>query len=87
MESSKHFIDAKVTKDSIKVAVADNKVTVTPADGAAGQSFIRFKSIKFSRYVCELNQLTLDTDKKLKLTVKNGKVDSEAGLKALKKLD
>nr|BAE93554.1 antigenic membrane protein Amp [Tomato yellows phytoplasma] len=76
-------LNAKVTKDSVKVAVADNKVTVTPVDGDAGKALSGSKVLSLVG-VCELNKLTLGTDKKLTLTVKDGKVDAEAGLKALK---
>nr|ABG79542.1 putative antigenic membrane protein [Chrysanthemum yellows phytoplasma] len=76
-------LNAKVTKDSVKVEVADNKVTVTPADGDAGKALSRSKQLILVG-VCELNKLTLGTNKKLTLTVKDGKVDAEAGLKALK---
>nr|BAE93530.1 antigenic membrane protein [Onion yellows phytoplasma] len=74
-------LNAKVTKDSVKVAVADNnKVTVTPADGDAGKALSGSKILNLVG-VCELNKLTLGTEKKLTLTVKDGKVDAEAGLK------
>ncbi|WP_227807287.1 hypothetical protein [Mulberry dwarf phytoplasma] len=76
-------LDKKVTKDSVKVTVAVNKVTVTPADGDAGKALKGSKELTLVG-VCELNKLTLGTDKKLTLTVKDDKVDAEAGLKALK---
>ncbi|QBF24036.1 hypothetical protein ['Catharanthus roseus' aster yellows phytoplasma] len=78
-------LNAKVTKDSVKVLVStDSKtVTVSPADGDAGKTLSGAKVLNLVG-VCELDKLTLGKDKKLTLTVKNGKVDAEAGLKALK---
>nr|ADM86705.1 antigenic membrane protein [Mulberry yellow dwarf phytoplasma] len=77
------LLDKKVTKDSVKVIVTNNQVKVTPADGQAGSALKGEKLLNLVG-VCELNKLTLGTDKKLTLTVKDDKVDAEAGLKALK---
>ncbi|GLH60600.1 hypothetical protein HGD80_04125 [Paulownia witches'-broom phytoplasma] len=76
-------LNAKVTKDSVKVVVDGNKVTVTPVNGDAGKALSGSKVLDLVG-VFELNKLTLGTDKKLTLTVKDGKVDAEVGLKALK---
>nr|BAE93534.1 antigenic membrane protein [Mulberry dwarf phytoplasma] len=77
-------LDAKVTKDSVKVTVANNKVKVVPADTSDKSALKGSKELNLVG-PCKLNELTLDTDKKLTLTVKDDKVDAEAGLKALKK--
>nr|BAE93574.1 antigenic membrane protein Amp [Porcelain vine witches'-broom phytoplasma] len=76
-------LDAKVTKDSVKVTVVNNKVKVEPVDNSATSTLKGSKELNLVG-VCELNKLTLGTDKKLTLTVKDDKVDAEAGLKALK---
>nr|ADC54994.1 immunodominant membrane protein precursor [Chinaberry witches'-broom phytoplasma] len=76
-------LDKKVTKDSVKVMVADNKVTITPVDTSATSVLTGSKVLTLVG-ICKLDELTLGTDKKLKLTPKDDKVDAEAGLKALK---
>nr|BAE93570.1 antigenic membrane protein Amp [Sumac witches'-broom phytoplasma]BAN57419.1 antigenic membrane protein Amp [Rhus yellows phytoplasma] len=76
-------LDKKVTKDSVKVQVINNQVKVTPVD-ASTTSALKGEKLLDLVGVCELNKLTLGTDKKLTLTVKDDKVDAKAGLKALR---
>ncbi|MBS2994031.1 hypothetical protein ['Santalum album' aster yellows phytoplasma] len=76
-------LDKKVTRDSVKVQVINNQVKVTPVDISA-TSALKGEKLLDLVGVCELNKLTLGTNKKLTLTVKDDKVDAEAGLKALR---
>jgi hypothetical protein len=76
-------LDERITKDSVKVAFASatKEVTMTPS---ASSTVVKGQKIFTLVDAFNISQISLAADKKLVLAPKDGKIDSEDGLKALR---